>query len=422
MEIQSHTPKRRPVAWIAGLTGAALILAGAGGFGLLRAGRLHPLPSGADAQPPSNRLGVSGVDFRCALPLTMTSSGGAAGAAPVTIAGTLSLPDGGFRVAEVGFRPDPATTFDGRAGRWLPVGPGMVSPDHRRYVYARTVYTEPGGSAAFSIHVASVDGGGDRVVYQAEGTEPPHVMGWVAEGILISRPGARGAAAGTPGVEYALVDPAATPARTRPVTLPGADLHLDSWTMPTDAGGQTVLWRVRPSLPASAVATTGGVGGVAGLGPPEPAGPDVLERARLGSAVAEEVYRPAQGWRLTLSGNDGAGHPVIRVQPALRGMAGANPAQRSATLAGPSAVYVVFGPGRIEPLDLGETGAWPGAASVTADSHGLWVVKSDLTLWLQPNGKTGIRVADLSPLLAAAPGSEPAASGGRSARVAGPCL
>jgi hypothetical protein len=150
---------------------------------------LTPAPSAGYSTPPS--LG----------PAACVSS---PGRLPVILsvvsleAGWVTLPSGTFERDEAGtallnaaHRSDGRAlndpTYDSKKGAWLPAPPQAISPDGARYAYVFVGY-EQSGPQSYSLHVAKLDGSGDQNLSgTVHLTGNWHLMGWTADGILVSQ-------------------------------------------------------------------------------------------------------------------------------------------------------------------------------------------------------------------------------------------
>jgi hypothetical protein len=116
----------------------------------------------------------------CRLPVVVTKSG-----YPPTplAAGFVTVGSGTFQ--RDASAPADAVTYDTVAGRWLPVRPPAIAPDHSAYAYVVN------GDQSFELHVHQIATGADRVVWTAPGgVDFP--MTWTAAGIDVTTTPASG--------------------------------------------------------------------------------------------------------------------------------------------------------------------------------------------------------------------------------------
>jgi hypothetical protein len=109
-------------------------------------------------------------------------------------------------------------TYDLQLGRWLPTGPGAVSPDHRAYayvVYSPLATGKGGRHDSSTLHEYDVTAKSDRVLWTYAGDI--NVDGWTASGIAVDT-----VPAGGGRLDAWLVDPASgavTSSATSPLMI-----------------------------------------------------------------------------------------------------------------------------------------------------------------------------------------------------------
>src|SRR5713101_7867500 len=137
---------------------------------------------GASKRPDETRgvSTVTGIDFKCRLPVIAGASGG-----------FISFPDGAITVdpkVNVNFyKGQYGFTYDSQVGKWVPVPKSALSPDLRYYAYLAQTTGVPGETASMSLHTHEIVSGKDRVVWEGGGSPMgPNFVTWLPGGIYFS--------------------------------------------------------------------------------------------------------------------------------------------------------------------------------------------------------------------------------------------
>src|SRR5713226_10169074 len=160
--------------WLAGGMAVILTLAVVGGLVYLRLG--------ASKRPDETRgvSTVTGIDFKCRLPVIAGASGG-----------FISFPDGAITVdpkVNVNFyKGGYGFTYDAQVGKWVPVPKSALSPDLRYYAYLAQTTGVPGETASMSLHTHEIASGKYRVLWEGGGSPMgPNSVTWLPGGIYFS--------------------------------------------------------------------------------------------------------------------------------------------------------------------------------------------------------------------------------------------
>lgn len=400
ISVQTEEP-RGPLRWI---TGVVAVIVTLGIVGVLVYHRLSASPvSGLTV----GSVAVSGVDFKCRLPLLA----GAAGA-------FISFPDGGVtidhRVSLDSFKGGYGYTYDAQVGKWVPVPPSALSPDGRSYAYLAQTTGVPGEMASMSLHIHDIGSGNDRVLWQGQGSPMgPSFVTWVAGGIYFSAVllpvgGPDGPAfpaiyvadpnhAGTPR----LVGPNPPPQPPSPVQTDysGPDMYT--------LVGAGAAWGTGNRVPTEAPAPDK---------PPAPGtfGPDRVLRMDLRDGSVSTWYTVSGTDLVSLMGLDAQGRPILSLYPL-----------QTAPLPdiyAPPQVRLVLLTGPNQSIDI--TSGNPNfhlGGSASADSHGIWLGSWD-SIWLytQNGGLRQVATIPAGILPSPTPPAAYPAKGGPVASGAGP--
>lgn len=209
----------RTMALVAALLAVAIVVS------LVFAARTLHLISIVPANhgPVGRGIVTNPVSFTCSLPV-------AVGLYPSAFV-QIQLPDG-LMVNEstLPAKWDRKGSYDVQAGKWVPVGPGSISPDGKEYAYDTGVVESVGVGNA-TIHVVDVATGNDRQVWAASVTSPPswpqttgaggaQVLGFLSDGVYFRRNPEVVPGSDQPPPEVWVVDPAHPGAAHRIGTIP----------------------------------------------------------------------------------------------------------------------------------------------------------------------------------------------------------
>jgi hypothetical protein len=202
---------RGPWHWLA--TGIAVLVT-VGVLGGLIYHRLGVHPQGG---PTIGSVAVSGVDFRCRLPIIAGSAGA-----------FISLPDGAVtidhNIAPDLYKGGYGYTYDAEVRRWVPVPGSALSPDGRSYAYTAQTTGVPGEMTTISLRTHDILAGKDRVLWEGSGSlMGPDQVTWLPGGIyfsglLLPSSGPNGPA--SPSVYVTDPNHAGTPQRVGPNPAP----------------------------------------------------------------------------------------------------------------------------------------------------------------------------------------------------------
>ena len=354
---------RGPWRWLAGGIAVVLTLSVVGG---LVYSRLAPSNSSGER---GGLVGVSGVDFRCRLPVIAGAAGG-----------FISFPDGAVTIDRSmslkSYKGGYGYTYDAQVGRWVPVLRSALSPDGRSYAYLAQTTGVPGEMTSMSLRTHDIVSGKDRILWEGSGSPMgPSVMSWLPGGIYFS---AVLLPAGSPqGPSYAAVyvaDPThpGTPRRVGPNPAPqppGPGQSTYSAPDMFSLVGDGAAWGTGNRVPKEAPSMDK---------PPAPGtyGPDRILRMDLRDGSVSTAYTVTGTDLVSLMGLDAQGRPILALyQPTLKAGADGPPTARMLLLAGAGqTIEITSG---TPDFHLGSQ-PW-------ADSHGIWFGSWN-SIWLYTSG------------------------------------
>ncbi len=361
--------------WLAGGMAVLLTLAVVGGLVYLRLGV---------SKRPDETRGVStvtGIDFKCRLPVIAGASGG-----------FISFPDGAItidpRVNVNFYKGGYGYTYDAQVGKWVPVPKSALSPDLRYYAYLAQTTGVPGETASMSLHTHEIVSGKDRVVWEGGGSPMgPNFVTWLPGGIYFST--VLGDATGPigpvfPSIYVADPNKPGTPRRVGPnpppqPPSPGQSNYSGPDVFTLVGGG--AAWATGNRVPTEAPSPDK---------PPAPGtfGPDRIMRMDLRDGSVSTWYSVSTTELVSLAGLDEQGRPILALfQPTFK--------KDAAALNGPPAVRMLLltGAGQTTEITSANPDFHPGT-SPSADSHGIWFGSWN-SLWLYTQGAGFRQVATI---------------------------
>ena len=361
--------------WLAGGLAVVLTLAVVGGLVYLRLGV---------SKRPDVTRGVStvtGIDFKCRLPVIAGASGG-----------FISFPDGAISIdpkVNIDFyKGGYGYTYDAQVGKWVPVPRSALSPDGRYYAYLAQTTGVPGETASMSLHTHEIVSGKDRVLWEGGGSPMgPNFVTWLPGGIYFST--VLGDATGPVGPGFSAIyvaDPnkPGIPRRVGPNPPP----QPPSPGQPTFSGpdmftlvGGGAAWAMGQRIQTEAPSPDK---------PPAPGsfGPDRIIRMDLRDGSVSTWYSVSTTELVSLAGLDEQGRPILALfQPTFK--------KDAAALNGPPPVRMLLltGAGQTTEITSANPDFHPGTPP-SADSHGIWFGSWN-SLWLYTQGSGFRQVATI---------------------------
>jgi hypothetical protein len=341
-----------------------------GGWRLMAAGLAAVLTLGvvgglvysrlATSNLPGERSGVAtvtGVDFRCRLPVLAGASGG-----------FISFPDGAVTIDRAvsldfnkGFY---GYTYDAQVGKWEPVPRSALSPDGRSYAYLAQTSGVPGQMTSMSLRTHEIVSGKDRILWEGSGSPMgPNTVTWLPGGIyfsavLLTAGDVQGLA--FPSVYVADPNQPGIPRRVGPNPPPQPPTAgQTSFSVPdmfTLVGGGAA-WGMGNRIPKEAPSMDK---------PPAPGtfGPDRILRMDLRDGSVSTWYSVSGADLVALVGLDAQGRPILALyQP---------PTSKFGPDGPPVArILLLTGAGTTAVIDSGSADFRLGSQP-WADSHGIW--------------------------------------------------
>lgn len=349
---------RGPWRWVAGGIAAALTLSVVGGlvYTRLAGSNLRSQKDGTVA--------VSGVDFKCRLPVLAGAAGG-----------FISFPDGAVTIdrrVTVSYKGGYSNTYDAQLDRWVPVPRSALSPDGRSYAYLAQITGVPGANTTMSLHTHEIASGKDRVLWEGSANPMgPNTVTWLPGGLYFSvtmLPAGSGALGpSSPAIYVADANQPSTPRRVGPnppPPPPSPGQYSYSGPDMFNLVGGSAAWgtgnRVQKEAPpASTLDKTSAPA-------PGTYGPDRILRMDLRDGTVSTWFTVAGTEMVSLVSLDAKGQPILVLyQPPIKtqapGPIGPPPAR----------MLLLTGPDQTVEITSG-TGDFRMASQPSADAHGIW--------------------------------------------------
>lgn len=347
--------QQRSWRWLATALAVLVTLGVVGGLVFFRLTSRTPGPQSVGS------VTVSGIDFKCRLPVLAGAAGG-----------FISFPDGGItidRSVAVGvksYKGGFGFTYDARVARWVPVPSSALSPDGRSYGYLAQTTGVPGQNTSMSLHTHEIVSGKDRVLWEGAGSPMSGSVTWLATGLYFT-------AALSPAEPTSFgqllpavytVDPnhPGPPRRVGPnppPQTPSPDQPYYSGPDSFGLFGGGAAWGVGNRVMKKAPTTDG---------PPAPGtyGPDRVLRMDLRDGSVSTWYTVAGTDIVSVMGLDAQGEPILSLFTPKA------PVPNTKTYEPPAVrLLLLTGPGQTVDITAGNAGFHMGGGP-TADSHGIW--------------------------------------------------
>lgn len=300
---------------------------------------------------------VTGVDFRCRLPVLAGASGG-----------FISFPDGAVtidRAVSLDFNKGAfGYTYDAQVGKWEPVPRSALSPDGRSYAYLAQISGVPGQMTSMSLHTHEIVSGKDRLLWEGSGSPMgSNTVTWLPGGIYFSAvllPTGDLQGLAFPSVYVADPNQPGTPRRVGPNPPPQPPTTgQTSYSIPdmfTLVGGGAA-WGMGNRIPKETQSPDM---------PPTPGtfGPDRILRMDLRDGSVSTWYTVSGADLVALVGLDAQGRPILALYqpPTLKSGADGPPVAR---------ILLLTGAGQTADITSGSADFRLGSQP-WADSHGIW--------------------------------------------------
>lgn len=326
-------------------------------------------------------VNVSGIDFKCRLPVLAGAAGG-----------FISFPDGAVsidRSLNLSYKGNYGNTYDAQVGKWVPVPRSALSPDGRSYAYLAQTTGVPGATSSMTLHTHEIVSGKDRVLWEGSGSPMGFQVTWLAGGIYFLAALSPGAGPQTgpmfPSLYVADANQAGTPRRVGPNPAPQPPTGPGSYSSPDMFAlvGANAAWgtgnRVPKEIPSKEAPSSDRP-----PAPPVPGtyGPDRILRMDLRDGSVSTWFTVAGTEMVSLMGLDAQGRPILALfEPPNKTAA---PTMKSD---GPPKARLLLLTGSSQTIEMtSPTSDFRLGSQPSADSHGVWFGGWNAVWFYSPNG------------------------------------